>query len=90
MTPSGTVRDFSAPQGGVVAGRLPGRALHTGRGIGQLLDQRALADFADVNGALVPDTLLRSAPITEPGTPSWLEATPRRVTIRSGATTDVG
>ena len=130
VTPAATVRDFSAPRAGVVAGRMryagsarpliapvgyevldPGddswlfptvsgpqrfaagfrvERLHAGRGTGRLLDQRALADVADGNGTLVPDTLLRSAPITEPGTPYWLEAAPRRVTIRSGRTTDVG
>ena len=130
LTPTTTTRDFSAPTGGVVKGRMryagttrpliapvgyevldPGdhswlfptvsnpqqfadgfrvERLHAGRGTGQLLDQQALADFADATGTLVPDTLLRSAPISERGTPYWLEVVPRPVTVRCGAASDLG
>jgi Carboxypeptidase regulatory-like domain len=64
--------------------------LHPGPVTGRLLDIVALRDAAEENSILVPDVLLRSAPIAEARTPYWLTARPVEARVASGKVTDLG
>jgi hypothetical protein len=64
--------------------------LHSGPVTGHLLDIVALRDQAEENSILVPDVLLRSAPIAEARTPYWLTAKPMKARVTSGKVTDLG
>jgi protocatechuate 3,4-dioxygenase beta subunit len=64
--------------------------LHAGPVTGRLLDIVALRDHAEENTILVPDVLLRSAPIAEARTPYWLTARPVKARVASGKVTDLG
>lgn len=62
--------------------------LHRGKATGRLLDLDALYDeHPDV---LIPDTLVDSARLSEPGTPYWFTAKAEKVTMRKGRVLDLG
>jgi hypothetical protein len=62
--------------------------LHKGRATGRLLDLDAL--YAEHPDVLIPDTLVDSARLHEPGTPYWFVAKARKVTLKKGAVLDLG
>ena len=62
--------------------------LHRGKAAGRLLDLDELYD--EHPDTLMPDTLVSSARLAEPGTPYWLTARARRVTLKGKQVLDLG
>jgi len=62
--------------------------LHKGRAVGRLLDLDGL--YAEHPDTLLPDSLVSSARLTDPGTPYWLVARTRRVTLKGKQVLDLG
>lgn len=62
--------------------------LHKGDAVGRLLDLDDL--YAEHPDTLLPDTLVSAARLAEPGTPYWLVARARRVTLKGRQVLDLG
>lgn len=60
--------------------------LHPGVATGRLLDKQAAYDRTE----LIPESLMDSSRLAEPGTPYWLSAKPRTFTIVAGEVLDLG
>ena len=62
--------------------------LHKGAGVGRLLDLDGLYD--EHPGTLIPDSLVGSARLAEPGTPYWLIAKAERFRLKGKQVRDLG
>ena len=62
--------------------------LHKGDAVGRLLDLDEL--YEEHPDVLIPDTLVSSARLVEPGTPYWFVAKPEKFKLKKGAVVDLG
>lgn len=60
--------------------------LHPGPATGRLLDKQAAYDRTE----LIPEQLMDSSRLAEPGTPYWISAKPRSFTVVAGEVLDLG
>ena len=62
--------------------------LHKGNVVARLLDLEGL--YGEHPDVLIPDTLVDSALLAEPGTPYWFTAKPVKVKLKKGQVVDTG